>query len=1042
MKKVKAFMLEHKVFFTVLFVAISLLGLEYVIVNNYVDKKTNPKKTRTSNIVSNINDLDSKQKKILGIASNSNQTNESSESKTNTIFDEKKDEKINEKSNSNVNKKYIEYEKKSDEEKEKIEVIPSKEQVGIDELKDINSSDKSVFPKKYDLSEIITFNYQNQNSYGLCWDFASTKVFESYLELRDKKHYNFSEIVVDYLASDLLYSNRKLHNGGNFEYYNRVVNKLGGLVEEKDITKDYEYSYSLEEYMNFFNLPKVKIEGYEVVHFPTLIYDSSDNKFYDGEESVTDEELVNYRNAIKNHITNNSAVYASINVFDSSTVNERIKNKNNLPTGEYADIPPSISIYCTEDLCQDNTNHAVAIVGWDDNFDRKAFRKIDSTTGEVKFAEHNGAFLALDSNNDVKSYYYISYDYPYLYEDLYGIKTFDTTTGYDLSKLKNKDFKQALMEEFDDSLVYLNNSIYLPYSKIEARNYLSLKDINLTEEDLNLLSLFTNIEYLDFNNVTLSNINFLKNYSKLELLIIENSNISDISVLSNLSNLKVLDLANNNIFDISSIENLTELENLSLAHNNITDISAIKNLDKLEDLILDDNNITISSDTFDNLVELGILSLANCGLSSLTLNPNISYQIIDISENPNIQISNNISVYSLYIDKANLNNLDILSNVNKDTLYSLSLENNDISDISALLSFKKLSSLNLSYNKNISNFSPIITLFKNEKNNNSSNYTSFFHGYLSMMMKKYDEDHIEVNNDEDNTYYEPGDLYLNGCNISDISIFNNLNIYSLELADNNITSVTNFDNNNIEYLDLSNNNLENSDISVLFSNNIDDLYLSNTGIKDFNFKISKESINTLDLSNNDITDISNLKNTKIELLSLEGNTNFKNYPENMKVYLLNLSNTAVDETIVDNLNLHELLSVNFSSNKNISDYSQFMDKLYNKAHKIMDEKEEDDNYYVFFDVIVSDVTLDNIRYSKYVNVYTNYEISMNTVTNFINLATSEYYPLFKFLVENIDVKLNNIELNKSYTKLTVNDINTSYIEFENAYGESYKISFK
>lgn len=1056
--KIKEIINEHKIFFSIFFVAIALLCLEYVVVNTYVDKKTKPKKNRQSNIVSNINDLNDNQKQILGIATNSNKVSEENTSVTSTIIDEKKEKKLNNLSNSNVNKKYKEYEEKSDEEKKKMEVIPSKEQVDIDKLKELNTY-KNVLPSKYDLSEVITFNRQEQNPYGLCWDFASTKVFESYLELRDKKHYNFSEIVTDYLSSDYLYGYHILHEGGNFNIFNDTIHRFGGLVEEKDVVQEYEHDFTFDEYTNFYNLPKIKIEGYEVVHFPTLYYDKETKKLTNGEQEMTDADLEEYRMAMKNHIMNNSAIYVYVHIFDESSYESRlITNKDELVDEKYSNIERNRALYCSGESCTLGGDHAMVIVGWDDNFDRRMFRSWDSKTAKLTdMAEHNGAFIALDSHEDLKKVYYISYDYPYLYGDLNGIKTFDTTKGYDLNKIKNKEFKNTLIEQFKDYVIYLNDSIYLPYSIIDDADYISLDNLTLTLEDINVLSLFKNIEYVAMNNVTLESISFLNSYTKLETLSIENSNIVDISSLSNLNNLSILDLNNNNITDISPLGNLKNLESLSLANNNITDISVIKNFNKLMELDLSNNKIVVNDDSFTDLVELQSLNLKGNGLSSLTLNSNITYVLLELSDNPNIQLTNNISVYRLYVDNNNLNNLDILTKVNNEQLNIFSAKNNNISNLQILSNFKNLSMIDLSYNKNITDFSPITSLFEVKKENNTNSaITSFFFGVLNSFNKKYDEEeHIKIDeNDESISSLNPGYLYLNGCNISDISIFNYINIAELKLADNNITSVENFKNNYVNTLDLSNNKLENSNLSSIFTENMSYLYLSYNGISELNFEINNsKNLQTLDLSNNDITDISKLKDADILVLSLEKNINLKSYPKDLQISFLNLSDTAIGESLIENLNLKNLYFLNISSNRTITDYSLYLDKLIERAKNVNEELAKNDpesgiensmeeKRYVNLNVLLPNETLNNIKYSPYVRVNSNYELNKDSMSNIINLVSAEYYPLLMFINSYHRVTYNNIDISRDYTKLTINDELNSYIEYTNSESETtYKIRF-
>ena len=137
-----------------------------------------------------------------------------------------------------------------------------------------------------------------------------------------------------------------------------------------------------------------------------------------------------------------------------------------------------------------------------------------------------------------------------------------------------------------------------------------------------------------------------------------------------------------------------------------------------------------------------------------------------------------------------------------------------------------------------------------------------------------------------------------------------------------------------------------------------------------------------------------------------------------------------------------------------------MKKTYDKAitlneelkNKYIEENEIDITYfenlqylnkeYISMDLIINDYTLNTIPYGKYLNVYTNYDLTLNKDENkYINLINSENYGLFKYLIKNqSELSLNNIELDKSYTKLKINNPIDSYITIN--YGEQkFKLKF-
>lgn len=1048
MGKLKKIICENKILFITFIICFILILVECTFL--FTDNKKSKENYTSNTKKTSVKDLSEEKKKILGISSNNNESN--SNITTEKIISNKNEQIKKEISNSNVNKNYQEYEKLSEEEKNKQEVIPSKEKVDLEVLDKIDDNKGDTLPTKFDLNDVIKLNYEDQGTYGLCWNFASTKVFETYLALNEKKQYNLSEIAVDYLGSEHLYDSHKLHSGANFENYNDVVKKLGGLIEQNYMNSDYYHDYTEEEYLNIFNLPRVSIENYEVVYFPTLY--SFNNKLQNTDfEDVTEEDLIKYRNAMKKHIMNNSALYFVVHAFTTSAGPSYLKG--NLPEGEYAKLNWQNAFYCEYDDCYDNygsnTRHAMAIIGWDDNFDRRVFRRIDEN-GNVTIPKHDGAFLVANSWSNEKTYYYISYDDTELYSEIVGIKKVDDS---DFSKMLNlniisEKIRGVLLKDFSDKIISKNGIDYISYENLDNILYLNLNNLNLTNDDIKSLIYFKNLNILD----------------------IKNNNISSLDTLASLKNLTMLDADNNNISDITVLSNFSKLNSLSLANNQITDISPIKSLSELKFINLSNNKIINYENTFSNLEYLSLLSLDNCDINNLYLNSNISYTSLNLSNNPNLKLMNKINVFIIELNNNNLNNLDILTNFNEEELNSLSVNNNDIKDISALTKYKKIVSLDLSNNKNIESYEPLKILFKRENTSIQNALDNINKNMLNSIIKKYTDDdkneeddssEDEVQDDDFELYPTYKSLNLSNCNISDLSMFDDFDLSFLDLSNNNITSIDELKLEDLIDLNLSNNKLENADLTNLFNSNIENLYLNNTGLTSLKIdkNIKKDFIATLDLSNNDITDISLLNNIKnIDILSLENNKNFSNYNLTNEILFLNLSNTAVDDNIMDKIELKENGLANLSSNRNIKNIPELLKKTYDKAitlneelkNKYIEENEIDITYfenlqylnkeYISMDLIINDYTLNTIPYGKYLNVYTNYDLTLNKDENeYINLINSENYGLFKYLIKNQSVLgLNNIELDKSYTKLKINNPIDSYIMIN--YGEQkFKLKF-
>ena len=117
---------------------------------------------------------------------------------------------------------------------------------------------------------------------------------------------------------------------------------------------------------------------------------------------------------------------------------------------------------------------------------------------------------------------------------------------------------------------------------------LTLKKLNLNDQDIQGLSHLTSLEKLDLSGNTLTDLCSLRNLRDLTYLDLSFNEISDIQVLSNFRKLEELDLSFNEISDITPIQFLFSLTILEIDSNEISDIEGLANL---ENLSLTDNQI-------------------------------------------------------------------------------------------------------------------------------------------------------------------------------------------------------------------------------------------------------------------------------------------------------------------------------------------------------------------------------------------------------------------------------------------------------------------
>ena len=226
-------------------------------------------------------------------------------------------------------------------------------------------------PAAYSLKDegYIT-SVKDQYPYGTCWAFASVASIESNLLMKYGKEYDLSELQLAYFA----------------------YNKQGISDSLKLITNDYTYSLtenSLQAAGNAVSATIAMASGIGLIDENSLPYENAgssiDNSLCFRSDYYLDDVLflsMSQRDVVKTAIRNNGAVVSAYRHDDYYY--------NNSSKGYY---------YNGEDY----TNHAITIVGWDDNYSRSNFN-IDPGA--------DGAWLCKNSWGERfgdKGYFYISY---------------------------------------------------------------------------------------------------------------------------------------------------------------------------------------------------------------------------------------------------------------------------------------------------------------------------------------------------------------------------------------------------------------------------------------------------------------------------------------------------------------------------------------------------------------------------------------------------------------------------------------------------------
>ena len=389
-----------------------------------------------------------------------------------------------------------------------------------------------------------------------------------------------------------------------------------------------------------------------------------------------------------------------------------------------------------------------------------------------------------------------------------------------------------------------------------------------------------------------------------------NSVVGEVSALYALNNLS---LANNSISDISGIESLGGLKTLNLSNNQVSDISPLSGLQNLRTLYLDNNPVSDFTPLYSmqSLTTLSVkgISMTETQLSELSQAlPGCTINGADAqSETETIYMSGvsfDADATSLDLSYCGITDISALSKCEK--LTTINLAGNSITDITPLMDIPGLVTVNLSNNM-ISDVRPLMGLSSIKNLNLSGNLITttvplgMLNGLQSLDLSGNDISNFSGLRKLKNLTT----LSLSGCGLQDsdaiyfqvlsklvsLNIENNdgisgegfetLQSYipSCSIAHSELVYTRLFDGNqvssNTTQLQLSGrgisdlsaltqfSTLESIDLSV---NNISDLYY-------FSVTDSWQTLKYLNLSNNYISDVSALSHLiNLETLNLSNNS--------------------------------------------------------------------------------------------------------------------------------------------------------------------------
>lgn len=278
---------------------------------------------------------------------------------------------------------FIEWAKLSEEEKDETIVVPTvcKTNKKNSLINNITSNsfvraDSTTYPSSYSLVSLgQVSSVKNQQSTGTCWAFTSNEMVESNLLKLRSIALSYSSRHMEY------YTSRTFSDGINYDGLNRVVDSGGNFFMSANYFKN-NYGPVLESDMPFEN------------NMNTLPLSSIQNKtpaadvnttfiLPNGDKGCTDS----VKSAIKSHLMNYGAVGTMINM-------QKIQPYYNESTASYYYDGTS------------SVNHAVTIVGWDDNYAVSNFSSSKQPSSQGAWLVKNSYGTSFGKNG----YFYISYN--------------------------------------------------------------------------------------------------------------------------------------------------------------------------------------------------------------------------------------------------------------------------------------------------------------------------------------------------------------------------------------------------------------------------------------------------------------------------------------------------------------------------------------------------------------------------------------------------------------------------------------------------------
>ena len=272
----------------------------------------------------------------------------------------------------------------------------------------------SAIPSKYDArTEKVITEVKNQHPYGTCWAFSAINSMEASA---------LKQGILDQNNADL----SELHS--IYYTYFPVTDRLGGTTGDST-----EYLLGGTEYLfrggnvNYFYHRLANWQG--AAPEAAAPYDKAGEPLPDTVESAYGQNVVHLKGAYGYHVSDTASIKQAVMDYGAACISYN-------SSWQYYN-PDTAAQYCGEDNVY--ADHAVSIVGWDDNYKKENFKETPL---------RDGAWLIKNSwgeNWGDKGYFWLSYEDRSIGGSVYVLQSesadaYDNNYQYDGTILDNRQY--------------------------------------------------------------------------------------------------------------------------------------------------------------------------------------------------------------------------------------------------------------------------------------------------------------------------------------------------------------------------------------------------------------------------------------------------------------------------------------------------------------------------------------------------------------------------------------------------------------------------